>query len=155
MRIEIDQSGKIENTNRATVIAFSNNKNDILVILSKDKKAIQRYFRKQGKPKLFIYLTFIALIYVLIVSHLKNRDQIIIDREYPGYEKLITSTIRKMIENSNIREVTVSVHQIGKKSKAHDLAWKELQKRSHQNVRLISSNKLIRVIETKIKPGSV
>lgn len=150
MRIEIDQSGKIENTNRPTVVAFANKKQSVLVILSKDKKLIQKYFRAIGKPKLFVYFTFIALVYCLINHHLKKRDQVVIDREYPGYEKLISTKLKLLLKDKE--DITVSIAQIGKKSSAHDLAWNELQSKSHKNVSKVSSERIIKILK---KSGSV
>lgn len=156
MRIEIDQSGKIENTNRPTVVAYSNKENGVLIILAKDKKSIQKYFRRIGKPKLFIYFTFIALVFCLISKHIKNRDQIVIDREYPGYERFITKTLYQWIEKHiKVKEITVATSQIGKKSRAHDLAWNELQLKSHKTTERISAEKLIRIIKTNLKSGSI
>ena len=54
MRIEIDQSGKIENTNKNTIIAFSNNKFKSIFISAKDKREIQKFFRRIGKPRIFV-----------------------------------------------------------------------------------------------------
>jgi hypothetical protein len=153
MRIEIDQSGKIENTNRPTVIAFSNNKNDVLVLLAKDKKEVQKYFRKANKPRLFIYITFVVLIFTILKKHIKNYDQIVIDREYPGYEKLITSNLNRLLKKElNICNASISTTQIGKKSKAHDLAWNEFQLKSHENHKKICAEKLIKIIK---KSGSI
>lgn len=153
MKIEIDQSRKIENTNRPTVLAFSNNKNGTLVITAKDKKSIQKYFRSIGKPKLFIYLTFVALVYLLIRNHINSHDQVVIDREYPGYEKFTIQLIKKLlISASNIEGVSISVEQIGRKSKAHDLAWKELKSRIHKNAKKVTYNHVIRIIK---KSGSI
>lgn len=156
MRIEIDQSGKIENTNRPTVVACSNKNNDIIVVLSKDKKIIQRYFRQIDKPKLFIYLTFVTLVFFLIKNRIKNRDQIVIDREYPGYEKLISQKLKQLIqEKTKIDDISISISQIGKKSKAHDLAWHQLRSKSHKNVKKISSEKIIKTIKENLKSGSI
>ena len=63
MRIEIDQSGKIENTNKNTIIAFSNNKFKSIFISAKDKREIQKFFRRIGKPRIFVYKTFAILIF--------------------------------------------------------------------------------------------
>jgi len=156
MKIEIDQSGKIENTNRSTVVAFSNKIVGVLVITAKEKKSVQKYFRQIGKPKLFIYITFIALIYYLIRKHIKDGDQMVIDREYPGYEKLITSSLKRWFkEKSNIDNITITTAQIGKKSRAHDLAWKEFQLKSHKLEEKISAEKLIKIIKAKLKSGSI
>lgn len=153
MKIEIDQSGKIENTNRKTIIAFSNGKSGAVVISAKDKKAIQRYFRKIGKPRLFIHITFVTLIHLLLRDYIKNYDQIIIDREYPGYDKLIIKLLKDLLKSdTTIERVSVSIGQIGRKSHAHDLAWKELQLRKQKVAKRIDYDKAIRAIK---KSGSI
>ena len=58
MKIEIDQSGKIENTNKNTIIAFSDSKFKSIFISAKEKREIQKFFRRIGKPKIFIYKVF-------------------------------------------------------------------------------------------------
>jgi len=156
MRIEIDQSGKIENTNRPTVVGFSNKESGIILITPKDKKAIQKYFRGIGKPKLFIYITFVALVFCLLKNHIKNRDQIIIDREYPGYEKLIAKKFRELVQKKlKTEDFTVTISQIGKKSRAHDLAWKQFHSRSHENVNKVKLELILRIIKTNLKSGSI
>jgi len=149
MRIEIDQSGKIENTNRKTVVAFSNSRSGAIVILSKDKKIIQKYFRSIKKPRVFIYVTFVALIYLLVKNVVSAHDQIIIDREYPGYEKLIVKSIKNLL---NVDGLSIDIAQIDRKSSAHDLAWKELQSRIQKRARKVTCNEVIRVIK---KSGSI
>ncbi len=49
MRIEIDQSGKIENTNKPKVIAFTGDKNKSLIIFAGEKQKLQKHFRRIGK----------------------------------------------------------------------------------------------------------
>ena len=89
MNIEIDQSGKVENTSKNTIIAFSNDIFGSIFITAKDKREIQKIFRKIGKSRIFVYRLFSILIFLLIKDHLKRIDQIIIDEEYPGKENLI------------------------------------------------------------------
>ena len=55
MNIAIDQSSKIEYTNKDTVIAYSNHKQKSLIIKAKDKRKVQKMFREAGKPDIFIY----------------------------------------------------------------------------------------------------
>ena len=62
MKVEIDQSGKIENTNRPTVIGFSNSETGSLILPAKEKKLLNNYFKKCGRPRLFIFLVFSAQI---------------------------------------------------------------------------------------------
>lgn len=157
MRIEIDQSGRIEYTNKPTVLAFSNAKSGLTIILSREKKLVQKFFRQIGKPRLFAYLTFAAGIYILIRNTIKNRDQIIIDREYPGYEKLIAQKVKALImDNTKIRDISISTGQIGKKSKAHDLAWHEYTRiKRNGKIKKISAPELIKIIKQNLKSGSV
>lgn len=124
MRIEIDQSGKIEDTNRPTVISYSNSKMKTLIILSKDKKLIQKLFRQAGRPKIFVYRTFAVLIFLLLKDDIKNKDQIIIDKEYIGYEKLIKRFILELCQKFDLKIEPDSIHfkEIGKKSNAHKIA---------------------------------
>lgn len=53
MNIEIDQSGKIENTNKDTVIAFSDDTCGSILIKAVDKREIQKIFRDIGKSRIF------------------------------------------------------------------------------------------------------
>ncbi|TSC91468.1 MAG: Uncharacterized protein CEN92_267 [Candidatus Berkelbacteria bacterium Licking1014_96] len=126
MKIEIDQSGRIEDTSKLSVIAYSNNHQKSLLITARDKKAIQLVFRKIGQPKLFVFKLFAVAIFVLIKNNLKKIDQIIIDREYTGYESLIKKLLFETVERNNKKIETdiVHFHSIGKKSKAHTVALK-------------------------------
>lgn len=150
MEIEIDQSGRMEYTSQPTMLAFSNSKNGLIIILSREKKIVQKYFRKIGKPRLFAYLTFAAGIFLLVKGIIKNQDHLVIDREYPGYEKLISRIVEEFIlEYSSIRDIDISTSQIGKKSKAHDIAWRATRYRRHRIGRKIFARKLIKIIKTK------
>ncbi len=155
MRIEIDQSIKIENTNKSTVLAFSNNKNGALIISAREKKLIQKFFRQIGKPRLFAHLTFAAGVYLLIKNMIKNRDQLVIDREYPGYEKFISAKIKEFVsENSKVKEIHISIGQIGKKSRAHIIAYSLKDDRNRRDLRKIFTRELIRIIKRNLKSGS-
>jgi len=66
MRIEIDQSGRIEYTSKPTVIGFSNKTAKTIIILSTEKQKLQRYFRKIKKPRLYTYAVFAILISILL-----------------------------------------------------------------------------------------
>lgn len=52
MRIEIDQSGKIEDTSKHTFLAFSNKEHFVIKISSMEKQKLQKHFRKTGKGHL-------------------------------------------------------------------------------------------------------
>ena len=78
MIIQVDQSNKIEKTNKDTIIGLADGKNYSILINRKIKRKLQEEFRKQGKPKLFVYRTFIAGVVLLIkYAKLDNIQKII------------------------------------------------------------------------------
>lgn len=155
MKIEIDQSGKIEDTSRLTVLAFSNNKNGVVLILAIDKKILQNFFRRINKPRIFTYLSFSVLVYILIKNHISNGCSIIIDREYPGYEKFISEKLREFIQdNTKIKDFRIYTYEITRKSNAHSLAWKAYNQRDKRNIRKIKAQDIIKIIEKNLKSGS-
>jgi hypothetical protein len=125
MKIEIDQSGKIENTEKDTVIAFSNGISKSILIKAKDKREIQVFFRKAEKSKIFTYKLFSVLIFILIRPYIEKITEIIIDIEYPGKSDLIKifllERIRKINPNFSARDISFKL--VGKNSGAHIVAY--------------------------------
>jgi len=54
MRVEIDQSGKIEDKSKVTIIAFSDGVSFSVKIPGRVKRQLQEEFRRRGEPQLFI-----------------------------------------------------------------------------------------------------
>ncbi len=125
MRIEIDQSIKLENTNQDTIIAFSNHCLGSILIRARDKRELQKFFRRIGKHKIFIYRLFAILIYILIKKHLKDINEIVIDQEYPGKSALIKDFLLREIKKvrPHFPKENIFFKLVGKKSKAHYLAY--------------------------------
>lgn len=130
MKIEIDQSGKIEFTNKVTVVGYSNKDSKTIIILARQKQRLQKYFRKNKKPRQYIYATFAFLIFFLLKGK-KNIGQIIIDTEYLGQEPLIKNYLINFFKKKKIKidKRTFSFAQIGKKSKAHLVVYKAYRKK--------------------------
>ena len=131
MRIEIDQSGKVEYTNKPTVVAYSNGRQKSILIESKDKIEIEKIFRKAGKGQVFIYKLFAVLIFLLIKSDLKKDFQIFIDREYSGKEEIIKNTLKKCVIRAGKELEMKDVHflLVGNKSGSHKRAIEVYRKR--------------------------
>ena len=142
MNIEIDQSGKIENTSKNTVVAFSNGKSKSISISAKDKREIQNFFRMAGKPRVFVYRLFAILIFLLIKDNLKKIDQITIDIEYPGWNHQIKdyllSEIRKV--NPNFSKNNIVFKSVGKKSEAHLIAYSTTQRKREPDLKIGSKD---------------
>lgn len=152
MRIEIDQSWKIEKTNKLTVIAFSNSKNGVISIKSREKKLIQKYFREIGKPRLFAHFTFAALVFLSVRKEISNGDQIYLDREYPSYEKLINQKIKEFVkENTHLKNISIHTTNIGKNSNAHMIAIKAFNSRDRSKLKNITAREVISVIRKNFR----
>lgn len=131
MKIYIDQSGKIESTEKNTALAFSNDERCAILIPAKVKRQLQEMFRRGGRPRLFVYRTFAASVFILIKPFLKKLDTVIIDLEYPGHEAMIKDMVLEYIRLVfDVEEIPcVFFERVGKASKAHDLAWKVFKKK--------------------------
>jgi hypothetical protein len=118
MKVDIDQSGKVENTAHITVLGYSNGSYGSIFIRSHDKKVIQQYFRDQGKPRLFIIQTFSILLYLLIRRFRLEENVLYLDTEYLGHEGTIVNYLSQLgIDTGRIRFTF-----IGKTSRAHKIA---------------------------------
>ncbi len=145
MKIEIDQSGKIEQTNLNTIIALSNNVQYALILKKRTKRILQEIFRKQGKPRMFVYQTFAALIAILL-KEAKPKTQVTIDMEYLGLQDLLK---RQIDEYSTLllgpKIPTFVFGFVGKESPAHILAEKVAYKKKRAN-KIVSLNEIIKII---------
>jgi hypothetical protein len=133
MNAEIDQSGKIEQTNLDTIIALSNNIQYSIVLSKKSKRTLQSLFRDKARPRMFIYQTFSALIAILLINA-KPKTKILIDTEYQGHDDIIRSLISKYVRSlSKKRSCPFEFGYVGKTSPAHILAAQVAYKKKKSN----------------------
>lgn len=149
MNIEIDQSGKIEDTSKNTIIAFSNNMSKSIFISAKDKREIQDIFRRAGKSRIYVYKLFSILIFILVKKYIKNISQIIIDEEYPGKAHLIKNYIMKEIADikEDFSKEDIIFKRIGKKSKAHSIAYLTFKRKMKPSINIKSKDILKFIIK--------
>ena len=127
MKYQIDQSGKIEQTNKITIIAFSNSKYGSIRLKAKDKRYLQDIYRQAGKTKSFTLQIFSALLYLLFERFKLEKTSVTVDKEYPGHEALIRSYLIQL--SSKRRKIILSPDEIrfglvGKGSNVHGVASK-------------------------------
>ncbi len=141
MKYQIDQSGKIEKTNKNTVLCISNGDWDAVLIEARTKRQLQEIFRRNGQIRNFVIFTFCAGLAILIKRNLKA-GAIIIDREYYGREATIKEILLEMLEESRT-DIPIAFGQIGKHSPAHMMA-KEIFRGNKKAGCVISFNELLR-----------
>lgn len=123
MRYQIDQSGKIEQTERHTVLACTNDTNMTILLKKREKRKLQRFFKIVELQKVFPYLTFAALV-ALLLKKLKPNFKITIDREYSGHEVFIEEKVIVYLEQLGITTLPpIRFGHVGKLSAAHTFAY--------------------------------
>ena len=66
MTYQIDQSGKIEDTSKPTVLAMTNGQTYSILIPAKTKREIQEIYRRLGLTRFYIYEIFSLGLYFLL-----------------------------------------------------------------------------------------
>lgn len=145
MKIYIDQSNKIEQTNKHTVLALANDTKYAILIPAKVKRQLQELFRQNGKPRAFVYITFAAAVVILTKEYSEKLSQIIIDQEYYGKEKQLKKTIEKMLNNFFNKMPDISFGKIGKSSDAHKHAF-SVAKQKIKADKIVSFDELNKII---------
>lgn len=140
MKIEIDQSHKIEQTAHDTIIALSNDIKFAIMIKSKEKRTLQEEFRKRNQPRNFVYFTFAALI-VLLLQHIDPHHKITIDTEYLGHNAAIADRITAY---SN-KQILFEFGFVGKRSPAHILAAQVATAKRKPN-KLIYAKEVLKIV---------
>lgn len=131
----IDQSGRVEETNKTTIVALADKNEAFTVALHPgDKKLLQTIFRKNGKPKVFPIVVFADLVFIAMLKSKNFPRELIIDMEYPGHENTIKNIIRTLCARYRKEFPEIYFANIGKKDPAHISAWETYKKRKTPNV---------------------
>ncbi|MBI3362751.1 MAG: hypothetical protein HY023_16745 [Chloroflexi bacterium] len=123
--VEVDQSGRTDVLAVGTVVAFSDGLQSSLRISSKVKRECFRRLKARGVRKHLIGIKlFAAGIALILEPFLPWLTIVIIDLEYVGWEAVIKEQVvrqwRRHRPDSKIPKI--EFRQIGKGSRAHDLA---------------------------------
>lgn len=153
MTCHIDQSNKIEQTEKDTIMALSNGVKFTILIRAKDKRVIQNEFRIRGRPKNFILFTF-SILLIFLLKKVKPVVPIVIDLEYKDGEKIIWD---RLIEYSRsldykLNRSLISFKSVGKRSPAHRLAGKVSAGKQNPDLR-VGTQEILEVIFPKKKIG--
>lgn len=129
MPIEVDQSVKVEETQKDTVLAFSDGQSFSVTIPARAKREAFAYLVGRGKKRKSAYLMiFSAGLFILLRDYLTQRgdpeERIVIDTEYSGQEASVKTMFLRHAHSLGM-EVTatrVLFAPVGKNSRAHVLA---------------------------------
>lgn len=149
MQIEIDQSGKIEQTNFDTVLALTNGVKFTIILKKKDKRLIEKKFRKYKQNKLHTQITFATLL-VIIIKKSKVKKSVLIDTEYPGYNNFIQKFIELKLKD---KCPTIKFGFVGKESKSDILASRVTHKKIKPDC-IISADEVMAICLPNKKPGN-
>ena len=137
--VEVDQSGKVEDTKEDTVLAFANGMRFSILIPATVKRDCVRTLRQRGlSPKIFYLQIFVTGLFFLLKEHIPNLSHTIIDREYLGKDADIKRYLMNLLKRA---KYTVNAEQfhfghIGKGSAAHSLAIDTLRGRVQPDLKL-------------------
>ena len=122
MHIEVDQSGKIEQLNKDTYIAFSNHE-EYCIKFSKKIKAEIAYEYKT-KVSQIIQRLFAICIFYCLEDYVNKKELITIDLEYSGWEADIKTYLIPLLrlKDKNFDKNKIQFSAIGKESRAHKVA---------------------------------
>lgn len=121
MRVEVDQSGKVEVLTVDTALAFSDGITASILIPAAVKREVYQRLKARGvKPKLIGFRMFAAGLYLLLKEHLDRLETVIIDVEYEGWEGVIKGLLLRQMPDWR---PDIFFQHIGKKSPAHNVAW--------------------------------
>lgn len=153
MSYQIDQSGKIEQTERNTVIACINSQEITILLKKSEKRRLQKIFINLEMKKFFPYLTFAALV-ALLLKKLKPKTRIVIDKEYFGHENLIEEKINIYLEQLGEKSLSsIEWGHVGKLSKAHNLGYLVAVNKKKPDI-IVNAKEIMEVILGTKKTGT-
>lgn len=139
---QIDQSGKIEQSNKPTILCLANGKHFTIKISAVEKqKAIKALLKLRHPHKTYIYDIFSALAYILLRS--KSVRTVEIDIEYPGHQAGIKERLIQYFGNQKTPDIHFGL--VGKNCNAHKMALNVF----HRNTKpdnIITAERVLKVI---------
>ena len=143
MHIEIDQSGKVEQLNKDTYIAFSNHEQYCVKLPKNIKQEIVYEYRT--KVRQLIQKLFAVCVFYCLKDYIGKKEMITIDLEYPGWEDFIKRELAASIKtiHVNFDNKIIRFGQITKESKAHKLALRTFREEERPN-RILTKNEVLK-----------
>jgi hypothetical protein len=148
MIVEIDQSGKLEQLDTGTAVAFSNGETGTVWLSAGVKRQVVLHLRKTLIPSHDLWAVLFAIVIFLLVSDLGENVILRIDEEYTGKEGVIKEVLEKLLVRKWGKkwEGGIRFGRIGKESEAHKLCWSTHRKKNRQKVRSLKSKEILKLL---------
>lgn len=148
MRVEVDLSGRIDQTTLHSAMAFSDGESYSVFLPAYTKRRLLYILRKRGYPGAKIYYwIYCAMLFYLLKPYFRKIDTIILDQEYIGKESEIKSILKSITSKKKAPINTNIIHTgpVGKKSRAHAKAIAVL-KRDRKAGKILSRDAILELL---------
>ena len=128
MHADIDMSGRIEETNRATAVGLANGVSFCVYLSGAEKRKVIAILKQRYPDRnitLIHVFIFTVLLYYVLQPRIEDLSLVTIDLEYMGHDALIKNRVLTLLRNAGLRveKEQLSIAQVGKKSPSHELAY--------------------------------
>jgi hypothetical protein len=147
--VVIDQSGRVEETHRDTVLAFANGFSySILIPSTVKQRCIQRLRIRYNRLQEPYLKMFIAGLVILLKKFTHKLSTIIIDNEFDGKQGIIKGVLLNHLRElePDFPKDSIIFTSIGKSSVAHHKAYDTFVKRIKPNY-IVSEAELMKYLE--------
>lgn len=149
MKVEIDQSGKLEQLNTDTVVAYANGKSNAVLLKVPAKRTVFHHLKRSLIPEPDIEAIWFAIVIYLLIQDVPNTATLVIDEEYTGKDQVIERALIKLLNRRfHGRWLgTIRFQRIGKSSPAHTLAYTTYRGKHRHKVRRINAEEVLRELQ--------
>ena len=144
MSYQIDQSGKIEHTNRPTIVSLANSKTHTIKITAAQKQKLLKAAKEITQPKLnYVYKIF--AVFIFLITKDEKINQLEIDKEYPGHESVIKDTLIYLYKKYELTLPEINFVLVGKRSNCHKHALAVYQEKEKPNI-IVKAEKIFETL---------
>src|SRR5690242_2289389 len=119
MHADIDMSGRIEETNRATAVGLANGVSFCVYISGVEKRKAIAILKERYPDRdvaLIHILIFTVLLYYVLQPHIERLSLVTIDLEYMGHDALIKNRVLTLLRNAglSVEKEQLTIGRVGK-----------------------------------------
>ena|SRR3989344_4781585 len=149
MSYQIDQSGKIEQTNKQTIVALANGTKKSVRISAVEKQRLIKTMVELDYPqKNYTHKIFAAMIYILLQK--SKVESVLIDTEYSGHDASIKEILIQLFQKSQKSCPEINFGYVGKHSNAHHLGISIFRNKQKADI-IVGAKDILTILYDKLK----